>query len=108
MLRGQKSTTHLACVWRASVRGRPCSPCDGCRKPLHTSADALIPTLMALRVVLPTPPTMSGAARVGAEGGADAVRQHGLMARVGIHAPSVTGVRVLPESSSHVVRCIRS
>ena len=61
------STAHLTCVWRAGARGRQCSPRDGCRKPLHTSADALIPILMSLRVVLATSPTMSGAARAGVE-----------------------------------------
>ena len=58
---------HLTCVRRAGARGRPCSPCLGYRKPLHTSADALIPILMSLRVVLTTSPTMAGAARVGVE-----------------------------------------
>ena len=46
------SAAHLACIWRAGARGRPCSPCDSCRKPLHTSADALIPSLMSLHVVV--------------------------------------------------------
>ena len=48
------------CAW-------PCSPCDGCRKPLHTSAGALIPILMSLRVMWATSPSMSGTARVGVE-----------------------------------------
>ena len=42
-------------------------PCDGRRRPLHSSADALIPILMSLRVMLATAPTRSGAARVGVE-----------------------------------------
>ena len=61
------SATNLACVWRAGARGRPCSPCDGCRNPLHTSADALFPILMSSRVVFATSPTMSGPAHVVAE-----------------------------------------
>ena len=59
--------SHLTCVWRAGARGRPCSSCNGCRKPLHTSADALIPITMSFRAVLATSPTMPGAARAGVE-----------------------------------------
>ena len=90
------------------MRGRPCSPCDGCRKPLHTSADALMPILMSLRVVLATSPTMSVAARVGAEVewtlfDSD-VSWH---VQVYMHKVSPS-VQAMPGSSSHVVRCMRS
>ena len=54
------SATHLVSVWRAGARGRRRSPCDGYRKPLHTSVDALMPILMSLHVVLATSPAMSG------------------------------------------------
>ena len=60
--------------------GPPMHPCDGCHKPLHTSADALIPILMSLRVALATSPTRSGAASVGVKGER---RPRCLMARAG-------------------------
>ena len=88
------------------MRGRPCSPCDGLRRPLQTSADALIPILMSLHVMFATSPTTSGAARR-CSGGADTVRQRCLMARAGVRAPSDANVQALPDSSSHVVRRIR-
>ena len=34
------------------------------------------------------------------------MRQRCLMARAGVHAPSVSSVQALPDSSSHVVQCI--
>ena len=37
----------------------------------------------------------------------DTVRQRCLMARAAVRAPSVANVQALPDSSSHVVRCIR-
>ena len=36
------------------------------------------------------------------------MRQRCRMARAGVHTPSVLSVLAMPESSSHVVRCIRS
>ena len=55
---------------RGRLRGRrrPCIPCTASRKLLHCSADALIPTLTSLHMVLATSFTISGAVRVGAEG----------------------------------------
>ena len=87
----QISATHLACVRRAGARGRPCSPCDGCQKPLHTTADALIPILMSLRVVLATSRTICMR------------RKRTKCARDECHS-----VQAMPDSSSHAARCVRS
>ena len=41
-------------------------------------------------------------------GGAGAVRQRCLMAPASVRAPSVPSVQAMPDSSSHVIRCIRN
>ena len=68
------------------------------------SADALIPILIPLQVVLATSSTTSGAARVVAEVERTpcdpAVSWH-------VHTSRVPNVQAMPGSGSHVVRCIR-
>ena len=86
-------------------------------QPQHKRAGAQIPTLMSLHVVLATSPTMSGAARVGAEVERSPC-DHSftftftfysyLMARAGVHAPSVRSLQAMPDISSHAARCIHS
>ena len=77
-------------------------------QPQHKRAGAQIPTLMSLHVVLATSPTMSGAARVGAEVERSPCDHSYLMARAGVHAPSVRSLQAMPDISSHAARCINS
>ena len=102
------SGTHLSRAWRAGAWGRPCSPCDGCRKnPAYEC-----------RRTDPNPDVFARSAGYltrhvrrrarWCRGGAGAVRQRCLMACAGVHAPSVPSVQAMPDISSHVIRCIRS
>ena len=111
----QLSATHPARVWRAGALGCRCSPCicDGCREPLRTRADALLPIMMSFACGAGYLTRHVRRRARWCRGGAGAMRQRCLMARAHACAPMwdhacVPSVQAMPDSSSHVVRCMCS